>query len=156
MISGVYNLLDRFPDLDFDPANVAAYNAELVEEIEHIRDFIVLHYCTTQRNDTPFWDHCRTMALPDTLVAKLELWTGKGRVFREQGELFTPDSWIAVLLGQRVAPQSFDPLAAALPAGETARFLAHVREMIDKTAAAMPTHEQFIAQHCAAPRRHVA
>ncbi len=154
--SGITRLMTLFPDTGFDPVEIAEYNRVMLREYEQVRDFIILHYHATERSDSPFWDHCRTMALPDTLVAKLELWTGKGRVFREQGELFTPDSWIAVLLGQRVAPQSFDPLAAALPAGETARFLAHVREMIDKTAAAMPTHEQFIAQHCAAPRRHVA
>ncbi len=44
--SGIYNLLDRFPDRDFAAANIAAYNAELTDEIEAIRDFIVLHYCT--------------------------------------------------------------------------------------------------------------
>ena len=65
--------------------------------------------------------------------------------------MFTPDDWIAVLLGQGVVPASTDPLVAALPPGETARFMDHVRAMIGKTADAMPTHEQFIAQHCAAP-----
>ncbi|MWN95992.1 tryptophan 7-halogenase, partial [Escherichia coli] len=110
----------------------------------------------TMRADSPFWDHCRTMTLPASLETKLALWSGKGRVFREQGDLFTPDSWIAVLLGQGIRPRSFDPLAATLPADETARFMAHVRDMIDKTAAAMPTQEQFIAQHCAAPLREPA
>ncbi|WP_333922560.1 tryptophan 7-halogenase [Sphingomonas sp. LR59] len=91
------------------------------------------------------------MALPESLQGKLALWRGKARVFREQGELFTPDSWIAVLLGQNVQPTSFDPLTGGLPLGEATRFMAHIREMIGKTAEAMPTHEDFIAQHCAAP-----
>ncbi|TPG49374.1 tryptophan halogenase family protein [Sphingomonas glacialis] len=154
--SGITRLMTLFPDTGFSTVETAEYNRVMLREYEQVRDFIILHYHATQRSDSPFWEHCRTMALPESLQSKLELWSGKARVFREQGELFTPDSWIAVLLGQGIDPQSFDPLAAVLPAGETARFLAHVRDMIDKTAAAMPTHEQFIAQHCAAPMRQSA
>jgi tryptophan halogenase len=151
--SGIARLMTLFPDDRFAAFEIAEYNRLMLREYEHIRDFIILHYNATTRADSPFWDHCRTMPLPTSLTAKLALWSGKGRAFREQGELFTPDSWIAVLLGQGVEPRSFDPLAATLPLEETARFIAHIRDMIDKTAAAMPTHEQFIAQHCAAPMR---
>ena len=59
MINGVLNLLDHFPDPDFDARNIDSYNRELIEEFENVRDFIVLHYCRTQRSDTPFWRSCR-------------------------------------------------------------------------------------------------
>jgi len=148
--SGITRLMALFPDRSFDPREIAEYNRLLCREYEQVRDFIILHYHATTRSDSPFWDHCRTMALPPSLTRKLELWSGKARLFREQGELFTPDSWLAVLLGQGVQPASHDPLAGAFPPAETARFMAHLREIIGKTAAAMPSHEQFIAQHCAA------
>ena len=154
--SGIARLMSLFPDDGFAAVEIDEYNRVMLREYAQIRDFIILHYHATTRADSPFWDHCRTMTLPASLEAKLALWSGKGRVFREQGDLFTPDSWIAVLLGQGIQPRSFDPLTATLPADETARFMAHVRDMIDKTAAAMPTQEQFIAQHCAAPLREPA
>ena len=151
--SGITRLMSLFPDLGFGTAEIAEYNRVMLRDYEQVRDFIILHYHATERSDSAFWDQCRTMSIPASLSAKLALWSGKARVFREHGELFTPDGWIAVLLGQGIRPASFDPLAAALPPEETARFMAHVREMIDKTAAAMPRHEDFITQHCAAPLR---
>ncbi len=149
--SGITRLMSLFPDRGFDPVEIGEYNRLMLREYDQVRDFIILHYHATARSDSPFWDHCRTMALPASLTAKIELWSGKGRLFREAGELFTPDSWIAVLLGQRIRPAAFDPLAALLPIRESADFMAHLRDVIAKTAAAMPTHDHFITQNCSAP-----
>jgi tryptophan halogenase len=149
--SGIMWLMRLFPDRAPDRVEVTEYNRQMGREYDHARDFIILHYNATTRDDSPFWDHCRTMALPDTLAAKLELWAAKGRVFSETGDLFTPHSWTAVLLGQHILPAAFDPLAMLLPAGEVAGFMKHLREVIGNTAAAMPAHEHFIATHCAAP-----
>jgi tryptophan halogenase len=150
--SGIFKLMGLFPDKGFDQREIDQYNTFLVDEYERIRDFVILHYCATERDDSEFWNHCRTMGIPDSLAGKIDLWAGKGRVFRAQHDLFTEDSWIAVLLGQRIFPQSHDPLAGMLDVGESARFIASIRDVIEKTALAMPTHEQFIARHCAAPR----
>lgn len=148
--SGISRLLALFPDTGFDPVERDEYNRWLTREYAQVRDFVVLHYHATERSDTSFWDYCRTMPVPESLIERVELWRGKGRNFRMQGDLFTEDSWYAVLLGQHIVPRGYDPLAAALPVSETGRFLHHLRDVIGKTAAAMPTHEEFIAQHCAA------
>ena len=55
------------PGPDFDPVNIAHYNKTVIDEFERVRDFIVLHYCTTQRTDTPYWERCRQIKLPDDL-----------------------------------------------------------------------------------------
>ena len=154
--SGIFKLMGLFPDGGFDQAEIDQYNAFLVEEYERIRDFVILHYSATERDDSEFWNHCRTMEIPDSLAQKIELWTGKGRIFRAQYDLFTEDSWIAVMLGQRIFPQSHDPLVGMLEVEESKRFLASIRDVIHKTALAMPTHEQFIARHCAAARAEAA
>jgi|tagenome__1003787_1003787.scaffolds.fasta_scaffold20909988_2 tryptophan halogenase len=148
--SGIFKLMSLFPDTGFDSHEIDKYNALLIEEYERVRDFIILHYWATERDDSDFWNHCRTMQIPDTLAEKIELWSGKARVFRNQSDLFTEDSWIAVLLGQRKFPRSHDPLVSMLPLDESARFLASVREVIQKTALAMPSHADFIARNCAA------
>ena len=90
------------------------------------------------------------MEIPDSLAEKVELWCGKARLFREQYDVFTDDSWIAVLLCQRKFPQSYDPLTGTIPFGEAARFMASIGDVIEKTALAMPTHQQFIDHHCRA------
>jgi tryptophan halogenase len=154
--SGIFKLMSLFPDRGFDSREIDEYNSMLVKEYERIRDFVILHYWATERDDSEFWNHCRTMTPPDTLTERAELWMGKGRLFRNQLDLFTEDSWIAVLLGQRKFPQSHDPLASMLGVEESTRFIASIRDVIQKTALAMPTHEQFIARHCAAPRAEAA
>jgi len=148
--SGIFKLLGMFPDSAFDQREIDEYNRMLIEEYERIRDFIILHYAATDREDSDFWNHCRTMEIPETLAEKIELWSGKARVFRNQSDLFTEDSWIAVLLGQRKFPHSHDPLVRMLPTEESASFLASIRDVVRKTAEAMPTHQQFIDQICRA------
>jgi tryptophan halogenase len=149
--SGIARLLALFPDRSFAQHEIDEYNRTLRLEYEQVRDFVILHYHATRRDDTPFWQYCRTMPVPDSLAEKLELWRGKARVFRRQDDLFTEDSWVAVLLGQNEMPRGQDPLVDALPADESRDFLAHLRDVIGKTAAAMPTQAEFIARHCQAP-----
>ncbi|MDF0546651.1 tryptophan 7-halogenase [Sphingobium sp. H39-3-25] len=146
--SGITRLLALFPDAGPAVAERTEYNRLMQLEYEQVRDFVILHYHATTRTDSDFWNHCRTMTIPATLENKIALWRGHGRIIRDQGGLFTDDSWIAVLMGQGLAPRSYDPLADALPTDECGRFLAHLREVIGQTAAAMPKHADFIANHC--------
>ncbi len=148
--TGIARLMALFPDTGFAAAERDEYNRQLRREYEHARDFIILHYKATRRDDSAYWRYLRSMVVPDTLAERIALWRGRARVAHDRGELFTPDSWIAVLMGQEPAPAGFDPLAALLPADGTGRFMAHLRDVIGRTAAAMPPHEQFIARHCAA------
>ncbi len=149
--SGITRLMSLFPDAGPATAERTQYNRMLRHEYEQIRDFVILHYHATTRSDSDFWNHCRTMTIPTTLEDKIALWRGRGRIIRDQGGLFTDDSWIAVLMGQGLVPQSHDPLTDALPVEEAGRFLSHLRDVIGRTADAMPTHADFIARHCASP-----
>jgi tryptophan halogenase len=147
---GIFRLMALFPDNGFSPVEIDEYNRWVITEYEHIRDFIILHYHATARDDSDFWNHCRTMEIPDSLAGRLELWREKGRVLPHYNSLFFEDSWIAVLLGQNVMPRSCDPLTAMLPLENTARFLSRVRDVVARTADAMARHEDYIAACCAA------
>lgn len=146
----VFRILALFPDQGFDPVEVEKYNDLLISEYEFIRDFIILHYKATQRDDSEFWNYCRTMELPDSLEQKLELWRGRGRLFRSSYDLFTDESWIAVLLGQNEMPQAADPIVGAISPEINQRFLLETRMAVAQTAQAMPRHEDYIARYCAA------
>ena len=126
-ISGVLNLLEHFPDRDFDPALIAAYNAGLVEEVERVRDFIVLHYVLTERDDTAFWRQVRAIPWPDTLRERVDLYRATGRVRPRPGELFTDLSWFYVLEGMGVRPAAYDPLMDVVPAPRLAAMLGEIR-----------------------------
>jgi tryptophan halogenase len=78
------------------------------------------------------------------------LFRSKGRVLRFAEDLFTEDSWIAVMLGQGIAPAGYDPLVDSLPLDNLRQFVLHAKEAVAKTAQAMPAHESFIDQHCSA------
>lgn len=149
--AGITRLMSLFPDSAHSSVERDAYNRLMREEYAHIRDFIILHYHATERDDSPFWNQCRTTPPPETLSARIELWRERARALPQAGQLFTEDSWIAVLLGQAARPAGYDPLLVTLPTGEAGRFLHHLRGVIGQTAAAMPEHAQFIARHCASP-----
>lgn len=110
VINAVCNLLDHFPDRAFSDSVISSYNAELIEEFESVRDFIVLHYCRTQREDTSFWRDCRELDIPDALSRRIEMYQSSGRIRPQRRELFTDLSWFYVLDGMGVSPVAIDPL----------------------------------------------
>src|SRR3954451_7093137 len=148
--SGIGKLLSLFPDRRFDPAERDEYNRQMQDVFEDVRDFIIMHYKATRRDDSEFWNYCRTMDVPDSLASKLELWRSKGRLFRDGQELFGPPSWVALLLGQGVIPQEQEPGVTAIDAAAAADMLDKMRLSYRAMAEQMPTHADFIAQACPA------
>jgi tryptophan halogenase len=148
--SGIAKLLALFPDRRFDPVERDEYNRQMKDVFEDVRDFVILHYKATRRDDSRFWEYCRTMDVPDSLAAKLDLWRSKGRLFREGRELFGTASWVAVLLGQGVAPQEQEPAVGALDEAMIAEAMDKMRLSYQRMAEHMPAHADFIARACAA------
>jgi tryptophan halogenase len=137
---GIERLLDLFPTPDWDPVDAAAFNRLMDAEYDRVRDFIILHYAATERDDTPFWRHVRAMALPDSLAARLDLWRARGVAPAYAEGMFLEPSWLAVLIGQRVIPHGHDPRAVAnAPIGA-------LRTAVDRTARAMPPHADALAR----------
>jgi tryptophan halogenase len=140
VINGVLNLLDHFPDADFDARNIDSYNRELIEEFEAVRDFIVLHYSETRRADTPLWRHCSAMKVPDTLAQRIELYRGTGRIRPRARELFTDLSWFYVLDGMGVTPRSIDPLVEGTLFAQARGMLSELRAQVARDVRQAPAH----------------
>jgi tryptophan halogenase len=151
---GIVRLILLFPDRDFAQADVDEYNQGMTRDFLNIRDFIVLHYKATQRDDTPFWRRCRDMDIPETLRHRLELFKSKGRLFRFQDELFADDSWLAVMIGQNVIPRGYDPLVDKLPLSEIEKNLSLLKTGILRTAETLPRHEAFLPSIFPSAARH--
>ncbi len=148
--SAIIRMVRLLPDAGFDPAGTAEFNRQSDFEYERIRDFIILHYKATQRDDTPFWKYCRDMEVPDTLQRKIDLWMANGRIFREDEELFAEESWIQVFIGQNLIPRGYDPLVAIKSDAQIAQHLGNISAVIGKCVRVMPTHAEYVAKTCLA------
>ena len=80
---GIAMLLTLFPDRNFRSAEIDRYNKILGAEYERVRDFLVLHYSTTERTDGELWSYCRNVPKPDSLQERIDLFQSHGRILRE-------------------------------------------------------------------------
>ena len=145
--SGIARLMTLFPTRAFDDLEIERFNDQTIQEYVDIRDFLVLHYKATERDDSGFWDYCRTIDPPEGVAYKIDMFRRNGRVFREHEELFTETSWLAVLVGQGIEAVGYHPAADLLPDSETLHRLKHVREVIAQTASVLPTQDEFLMHH---------
>ena len=149
--AGISKLLAFFPTLDFDPAVRDEYNRVAITEVERIRDFVILHYKLTQRDDSALWRDCAAMDIPDTLAWKIDHFRRDGKLLSRDMDLFGPPSWLAVHVGQFNLPERLDPL---LDYGEgpakSRAFVEQLAAAVARAAETMPTHADYIAHHCAA------
>lgn len=145
-------LIDLFPREEFSEVDINEFNRQLDAEYEHIRDFLIVHYHATERTDSAFWNYCRTMDVPKSVTRKMALFKAGGKIFREDNELFAEMGWLQVMLGQRIEPQSYHPLADALTQEQLQEYLANVKTIVNKAVKVLPDHRDYIAQHCAATK----
>ncbi len=143
--SGIARLMTLFPTRGFGAREMERYNAQTIQDYIDIRDFLVLHYCATERDDSEFWRYCRNLDPPAGLAEKLAMFRSSGRVFREHNELFTETSWLSVMVGQGIEAGGYHPAADLLPDDETLTRLEHIREGVATTAEHMPSQDEFLS-----------
>jgi tryptophan halogenase len=119
-------------------------------EYDRVRDFLILHYHATERDDAPIWNYCRNMRIPDSLAHKMELFRTRGSVVTYKDGLFLEPSWLAVYFGQRVMPRGYDSRVDSLGPAELSTQLSNVREKIQAAVMCMPHHEEFLKRYCPA------
>ena len=142
-------LVRLFPDGATDQATIDEFNRQSDFEWERVRDFIILHYWANER-EGEFWEYCRTMDLPPTLQRKIDLWRSNGRIFREDEELFSEESWIQVFLGQGIVPRGYDPLVEIKSDPQIEQFLGNIAATIDRCVDVMPSHADYVHKFCPA------
>jgi tryptophan 7-halogenase len=142
-----------FPDRSCNPLLRNEFNRRVRADYEEIRDFLVLHYCTTQRSDTPFWRWCQTeMKIPPTLQQKLDFFRAAGGLIPGTEELFQPTSWYAVFTGMGQEPAAYNPTLDALDYSKLAMSMQRGKDAILAAALKQPSHADFLAEYCQAPK----
>lgn len=150
-MSAVLRLMKMLPhDGDIKQTVVDEYNKQFCEEMDRVRNFIVLHYCATERDDSPFWRYCKSMEIPEELRHRIELFRETGAIPLQEKELFRVDSWTQVLIGQRVVPRTYHPIVDLMSEAELQGFLRGLKESVAQKVARMPPHQEFIDHWCKA------
>ena len=145
---GVTRLMQLFPFSGITPSLIHRYNEQSKLEYERIRDFIILHYKVTERDDSPFWRDCRDMQIPDTLAQRIELFKESAMAYQATDEMFRVESWMQVMLGQRLRPRGYHHMGRMLGPERLRNALDTLRNSIAGAVAKMPTHREFLDSYC--------
>lgn len=146
--STILRFLGFFPTRDSNPTEIKEFNNLTENEYIQVRDFIMLHYKATVRDDTPFWRHCRDLEAPSTLIQRMELFKSRGRLSIPRDSQFASPSWLAVMVGQGLIPEHYDPLADRISETELDEYMAHVKATVARTVEAMSSHADYIRNFC--------
>jgi tryptophan halogenase len=145
---GISRFIALFPDASMPEIMRDEYNRWMQRDFEQVRDLLVFHYYSNQR-DEPFWRHCRSMEIPETLRRRMALFAEGGRFLRNEGELFPSASWVAVMLGQNVVPRTVDPLISEAPVEPISQKLELLRQAMQKYSSTLHDHRGVLQKYCA-------
>jgi len=148
--TAVGKLVELFPDRDCRPELANEFNRYMGVRYESVRDFIILHYKLTERDDSEFWRYCANIRLPDSLRHQIELFRETGRVTILDPHGFAEPSFVAMLMGLGAVPKRYDPFVDTVDIREVHGHFAGVRDMIAQAVERMPTHDAYIASQLAA------
>jgi tryptophan halogenase len=143
----IMHLMALLPGKRHDQRLVDEFNLRMEIEYERIRDFLILHYHLTSREDTELWRYCRAMDVPESLNRKMELFRHSGVIELYKDGLFTPPSWLSVFVGQGLTPEHYNPLADATPLNRALKDLDELRSDIRDRVDEMPKHSSLIARY---------
>lgn len=142
----IMKLIDLFPEVGSNQVRRDEFNRQMTLEYERIRDFIILHYHATRRTDTAFWDHCRTMEVPDSLKQKMECFEQVGHIVHYEHGLFLVPSWLAVYIGQGIIPRQVHPVAELARSALPDAYFDNFPQKVMEIAEGYSTHEAFISR----------
>jgi hypothetical protein len=151
--TGVGKLIALLPDRDFRPELADEFNRFMGVRYESVRDFIIMHYKLTRRDDSEFWRYCANMPIPDSLNHQIELFRETGRVVVFDPDGFAKDSFVAMMMGLGVVPRRYDPFVDQVDLRQLHRHFAGLRDAIAQAVGRMPDQGEHIASHVAAAGR---
>lgn len=151
--SNISRLIELFPTRAFEPATIAEYNRRVGHEFELIRDFLILHYHQTARDDSEFWRYCAHMDVPESLKSKMELFRGNGLLHKDAEDLFRESSWMQVMIGQGLKPSGYHSMADRLSPEQLRTFLADVQRLIARAEGGLQGHAEFVETYCKSDRQ---
>ncbi|MBR9726831.1 tryptophan halogenase family protein [Shewanella intestini] len=144
----IIRLLQLFPSNGIKASDVNEFNQQTLLEMDNIRDFIILHYKVTEREDSRFWRYCKNMEIPASLKHRIDMFGDSGKVYKYGSELFGESSWVQVMMGQGITPKSYHPIVDMMPEPELEAFLGNIKTNVKRKVDSLPLHLDFIKHYC--------
>ena len=124
------------------------YNDIMRRRYERALDFIKLHYCISERRDSPFWrDNVAACSIPDSLRELLQRWRHRPPDpidIDMNVDIFTEASWQYVLYGMGYRTD-LQPRAAVLRFYDEAReAFAEIRRQAEFACRTLPTNRDLL------------
>jgi tryptophan halogenase len=148
--TSITNLVKMFPDRDLGRLVQEEYNHRFTTGFDWLRDFIILRYHATEREDSELWRYCKHMSVPDTLAYKIEMFRKHGHVFINPGEGFGARPWMNAMYNQGIRPERYPSIIDGVEDLAIRAELAKVRSGIKQAVEQMSRHDDYIAMNCAA------
>jgi tryptophan halogenase len=139
-------LLDLFPDKSFNEVLIRQYNERVKKAYEEVRDFIIMHYILTQRDDTEFWRANRRIVPPDSLAATLELYDQTGIVDWGHRPMFGETSFYAIAAGFERLPRTHAPLADFSDNEKSWQILDTIKTRNAELSRTLPAQVDYLAE----------
>lgn len=150
----ITRFIAAFPGKHPLAVEVEDYNRRMENAYVSVRDFVILHYHATRRDDSAFWNYCRQMDIPDSLRYRVEVFRRRGLLPKRVDDIFIEQNWVAVLLGQGIVPDRADPLVDQTSLEQIQKGFGEFRTTVAQTAQAMPPHKAFVQNYCREPAAH--
>lgn len=148
---GITRLIQMFPHDGIRACDIDEYNSQMKTEVVTVRDFVVMHYHLTEREDSAFWRYCKNMPIPASLEHHIRLFRETGKIFVESPyKLFAEPSWLHIMVGQGVIPERYHPVANEMTDTELKKFLEDIRNHVKQTVQKMPSHHDYLQYYCKA------
>ncbi|MEN8616269.1 tryptophan halogenase family protein [Shewanella baltica] len=146
----IIRLMQLFPSAGIVQSDIDEFNQQTKLEMDNIRDFIILHYKATEREDSRFWRYCKNMDIPASLKHRIEMFADSGKVYKYGSELFGESSWIQVMMGQGIMPKHYHPIVDVMEEPELEAFLNNIKSTVKRKVESLPAHLDFIQHYCPA------
>jgi tryptophan halogenase len=145
---GLALLSFHFPTRDCPEPLADSYNSGMTRLYEHIREFIVLHYCTTQREDTEFWRaNKHNPNVPERLLSLLETWRHRATAAYDNNsgfDFFHHTSFQYILAGMRHLPRPTDYVRNRVPASRFEFMRDRIKLVHEQALAVSIDHVEFL------------
>ncbi len=143
--------MDYYPGKEVDSRRADAANRHFALEQRHIRDFIILHYKLSNRQDSEFWRYVNTMSVPDSLQHRIDTFRSCGALLQFDAESFKPESWLTMFNGFGVNQEGYDSRVDDIDVQRMLGALDVIRNSVQRAAESAMPHADFIAKFCPAP-----
>jgi tryptophan halogenase len=92
------------------------------------------------------------MSIPDSLAQRLALFRESAYAYQTSDDLFAVDSWVFVMIGQRLMPRNYHRVSEMLCEQRVRKALESLARMHTQNVSAMPMHKDFLKIYCPAER----